>query len=199
MKAYLCNVRIVVSLALLFLTGCSSSTNSEAPQSVIPTVGDTADGIDSGEPDIDSGSSIPIAIEKTFWGDSSVAVELFVYSKTEAYNNTLLEQYSVERNSLSELANGALRGIEQDALVFFGAVDSDGISLGVLWECTPAHLETENIYTYYARSTDLSGETVTIINGDSCGSHTLFPFNSIDGQSLYEWFKLLRDEIAAVP
>ena len=83
----------------------------------------------------------------------------------------------------------------RNSFIFYGVLDSNLVSLNAFNPCSPAHLTTENIYTYVARSTDLSGETVTIINSDPCGELAWFPFESIDGATYYSLLKHLRDEL----
>lgn len=144
-------------------------------------------------------------INKVFWKDSTVLLELFVYRKEVDCPSTLLESYQADRNVITAISDAktldevdpilVLKEINRVANAYYGARVSE-FELANDFPVCRDDVAHENPYNYIARTTDDSGDTVTLINGGACGKIPDFQFEDIDGASPYDNFLYLRNDLA---
>ena len=150
--------------ACLFISACSASDNTTGTSQSPST-----------------GSFLPIPISEVFFSDTTVMVELLVFSKPAIDQSTLVEQIQIDTNSISEDTMFTLLGFN-DANLHLGIVAPDGINLLGQFRPCEGELELEfQIFNLVAVSTDNFGETVTLVNTDVCGEIPGFDFQDIDG------------------
>ena len=176
-------------IAIMFgivTTACSDSGSGLDVQNQITadeqSAGDSQNpGVTMDEQILSTGSSIPEPLGDTFFTDTTVMVELLVFRKSIDGPSVLLEQIQLNATDISEDIELALTGISREATVPLGTVASDGVTLLGQFRSCEGESEPQD-FNLITRSTDSSGEFVSIVNTDFCGSVPNFTFADIDGE-----------------
>jgi len=156
------NIHLIAACVLI--TSCN--TSDSAPDTDQPS---------------STGSSLVIPIPEEFYSDTTVMVEILVFNKADVNKSVMVDQLQIDRDTINENTELLLLQIDREATLPIGIVASDGFTeLGEFRQCE-GDLEVQN-FNYILRSTDSSGETVSIVNTDFCGSVPSFDFDDIDGQ-----------------
>jgi len=176
-------------IAIMFgmvITACSDTDSSLDVQNQFTA--DEQSAADNQNPDtaIDeqissTGSFIPEPLGDTFFTDTTVMVELLIYRKSIDGPSMLLEQTQLNVPDIGEDIELALTSISREATVPLGTVASDGVTLLEEFRSCEGELEPQD-FNLIARSTDSSGEFVSIVNTDFCGSVPNFTFADINGE-----------------
>ena len=173
---------------ICLLAACGSSSEVPPDDTAVETGSLTSESESS---EASSASFAPTPIEKQFFDNTTSLLDVFVFQKSLEGPSIFIEHVQTEPHLIDEQLLLFVKELDLLAFLYVGAVSPQGDLLNEFPSCEFGF--GENAFNYVARSTNLSGETVTLINGDLCGIVPDLMFEQVDGQAPFDSISFVKD------